>query len=376
MKLRREAAILKKKSIASLRRAARSFNDYDQDGRTTTILLHLQHAFEMLLKAGLVQRRVRVFDPGDGKSLGISRCVNLATEHLKVTASEASLIRAIDALRDEEQHWFADADEGILYVHARGAITAFDDLLYRVFGERLADHLPARVLPISTEAPGDIQILIDREYTQIQKLLAPGGRKRADAQARIRTLLAMEAHVSDGVLVSQKDVDRVEKAIKAGKGRGEVFPRLGDLGTEVGGSGITVTVRFTKKDGAPVMFVPPDDPNAAGVRQIDLQRTYHMSTRELAQKLGLTEPRAFALRRALRIDDDTRCRHDFSFGKSTFAAYSDNALAKMKAGRAELDIDEVWRQYRPGKASVGAARVATRPGRSLCGQNDGPKRRR
>jgi hypothetical protein len=64
MKLRREAAILKKKSIASLRRAARSFNDYDQDGRITTVLLHLQHAFEMLLKAGLVQKRVRVFDPG------------------------------------------------------------------------------------------------------------------------------------------------------------------------------------------------------------------------------------------------------------------------------------------------------------------------
>ncbi|MGH7904485.1 MAG: hypothetical protein ACREPA_10255 [Candidatus Dormibacteraceae bacterium] len=77
MKLRREAAILKRKAIASMRQTARSFNDYEEDGRVTD-RLHLQHAFEMLLKAGLVQNRVRVFDPGDGRSLGTNKCVKWA----------------------------------------------------------------------------------------------------------------------------------------------------------------------------------------------------------------------------------------------------------------------------------------------------------
>jgi hypothetical protein len=50
-----------------------------------------------------------------------------------------------------------------------------------------------------------------------------------------------------------------------------------------------LTKALTKKEGAPVTFVPPDDPNAAGVRMVDLQRTYHMSAKNLAKKLGLSE---------------------------------------------------------------------------------------
>ncbi len=327
MKLRREAAILKKKALASFRRAARSFNDLDDDGRTTSVLLHLQHAFEMLLKAGLVQKGVKVFDPADGKSYGIAKCVNLAAQTLKVTPEEAGLIRAVDAMRDEEQHWFAEADEALLYTHVRGAVTTFDDILDRVFGQKLASQLPTR------------------------KLLAPGSRRRPDARARIRTLLAMEAHVAEGVQVSKKDVDRVERAIKAGKTRNVVYPRLRGLGTNVEGSGITVTVRFTKKEGMPVTFVPLDDPNAAAVRQVDLQKTYYMSATDLAKKLGLTLPKAFALRQRLKIDSDPKCRHDFTFSKSTFPAFSDNAYNKMKGAIAELDMERVWSEYGPGKAS-------------------------
>ena len=160
----------------------------------------------------------------------------------------------------------------------------------------------------------------------------------------------MEAHVTEGVEVSKKDVDRVERAVKGGKPRSVVFPRLSTLGTEVAGAGITVSVRFTKKEGTPVTFVPVDDPNAAAVRQVDLQRTYHMPATELAKKLGITGPRAFALRHRLKIDDDPKCRHDFTFGKSTFTAYSDNAYTKMKAALDELDMDDVWKKFGPGKS--------------------------
>jgi hypothetical protein len=350
VKLRREATILKRKALASLRRAARSFNDLDDDGRTTSVLLHLQHSFEMLLKAGLIQKGIKVFDPSDGKSYGVGKCLNLATTALKVSSSEAGLIRAIDAMRDEEQHWFANAEEALLYVHVRGAVTTFDDVLHRVFGERLADHLPIRVLPISTEPPNEIQLLIDREYTQVKRLLAPGSRKRPDARARIGTLLAMEAHVTDGVLVSKKDVARVERAVRAGKPRAVVFPRLGALGIDLDGSGIAVAVRFTKKEGAPVTFVPVDDPDAAAVRQVDLQRTYYLTATDLAKKLNLTGPRAYALRQRLKIDADPKCRHDFTFGKSTFPAYSDNAYTKMKEALVDLDMASIWKEYGPGRS--------------------------
>jgi hypothetical protein len=64
MKLRREARKLKAKALCSLRRAVTAFNAWDEDGRVTAVLLHLQHAAEMLLKAILVQKGVKVFDPG------------------------------------------------------------------------------------------------------------------------------------------------------------------------------------------------------------------------------------------------------------------------------------------------------------------------
>jgi hypothetical protein len=351
MKLRREAGILKRKAIASLRRATTAFNSFDDDGRVTDVLLHLQHAFEMVLKAALVQRRVRVFDRKLGQAIGFERCVNLGCEHVRLTDEEAGTLRAIDALRDDQQHWYNYVSEGLLYAHARAAVTLFDDLLQREFDDRLVDHLPHRVLPISSEPPKDIQLLIDEEYRQIGDLLQPGRRRRPEAQARIRSLLAMEAHVAEGVQVSRKDVTRVQRAILAGQPREKVFPRLAVLGTEVAGEGVEVTVRFSKTKGAPVRLVSAgEDVEAAAVREVDLQRKYHWSPMELAAKLKLTSPRALALRRYLNIDDDPTCRHDFVFGSQKHIRYSDNAFTRMRAALDEVDMAEIWKKYGTSRA--------------------------
>src|SRR5258708_34786231 len=128
---------------------------------------------------------------------------------------------------DATQHWYTTIDESLLYLHVRAAVTLFDALLQRTFNEGLAEHLPVRVLPISAEPPQDIQILVDREYKRIAELLKPNRRGRAEAQARIRALLAMESHVDpDAREVRQADVRRVKRGIKSGKHGGQVFPKL------------------------------------------------------------------------------------------------------------------------------------------------------
>jgi hypothetical protein len=92
----------------------------------------------------------------------------------------------------------------------------------------------------------------------------------------------MEAHVAEDVLVTEKDVNRVEHAIKSGNELREVFPRLESVGTVVEGVGVELTVRFSKREGIPVRFVHADDPReAAAVREIDLERKYHLSARIL-----------------------------------------------------------------------------------------------
>ena len=215
MKLFREARTLKAKSIASFRRGLSAFNSYDEDGRSTAVLLHLQHACEMLLKAMLVQKRVEVFDKKSGTSIGFARCANLTQSAGHITESQAGVMRAIDSLRDAEQHWLLKLDEGLMYMHARALVTVFDETLKASFEDALVEHLPTRVLPVSSQAPQNIEILMDNEYTQIRELLTPGRRARDEARGRIRALLAMESHLVEDVAVSEKDIDRVESAIRS-----------------------------------------------------------------------------------------------------------------------------------------------------------------
>lgn len=346
--MRREARLLKAKAVSSLRRSAQAFNSLDDDGRTTTVLLHLQHAFEMLLKAVLVERRTKVFDPNSGRSIGFQRALNLVQQELKLSREVAGTLRAIDAMRDDEQHYLSGDSEGLLYLHTRAGVTIFEDVLRDVFGESLADILPSRVLPISTEPPADIDLLIDRAYRQIGDLLQPRRRRRSEARRLIRTLLALEGHEAQEVEVSERDVNRVERGVREGRAVYEVFPRLQGLGTQVEGTGLDVRVRITRQtDAPPVRLVGDDEPvESAAIREIDLQRTFKHGPKALAEKLGIDTGRAKALRWRLAIEGDPACRHDFVFGKMKLPMYSDRALERMReaiAGGANLN--DVRRAY-------------------------------
>jgi len=349
MRLRQEARVLKRKALSSLITATEAFNSPRDEGRATQVLLHLQHSFEMLLKAALVQAGVSVFDRKTGRSLGFERCVNLAMseETIKLSETDAGTLRAIDAMRDDEQHWFNEVPEQLLYLHTRAGVTLFDDLLQRALDDHLTEHLPVRVLPVSADPPQDLAIVLDHEYSQIAALLRPGRRARHQARARIRTLLAMEAHVEPEARVSSKDVDRVERGIRDGDPRDQVFPRLSDIATAIDGAGITITVHFTKKQGVPVRYEADESVPAAAVREVDLQRKYHRSAADLATAVNLSGPRALALRRHLGIDADESCYHDFVFGAQRHRCYSDNAYTRMRDAAQSLDMAAVWDAHRP-----------------------------
>lgn len=349
MKLRQEARVLKKKAIASLTAAVSAFNSPIEDGRHTLVLLTLQHSFEMLLKAALVQAGVSVFDKKLGRSIGFEKCIELARQcpAIKLRDSEAGTLRTIDALRDDEQHWFNDVSEQILYLHARAGITSFDEILTRVFADRLGDYLPNRVLPLSLDPPAKLEILLDSEFKAIEALLAPGRRATHDARARIRALLALESHVNEETRVSSKDVDRVQNGIRQGQSRSEVFPRLNDLDTRVGGTGATITVHVTKREGAPVRYVSDESSPAAAIREVDMQKKFYLSASDLAVKLGLTAPRAVALRRHLGIDTDPKCSRTFKFGSQNHVQYSDNALTSLREARDALDMELIWSVHSP-----------------------------
>jgi hypothetical protein len=232
-------------------------------------------------------------------------------------------------------------------------VTLFDDLLQRVFGEHLADRLPGRVLPLSVDPPRDLALVLDEEYAQITALLQPGRRVGHDARARLRTLLAMEAHVDPDAGVSDKDVTRVERAIRAGSPREEVFPRLEEIATAIDGEGVRLVVHFTKKQGAPVRFVADESVPAAGIREVDLLKKYHLAPAELAEALGITASRSTALRRHLGIDVDGPYSHEFALSPSNKPRrYSDNALRLMRETVPRVDMEEIWRVHSPNRGAA------------------------
>ncbi|WP_280316863.1 DUF3644 domain-containing protein [Nocardia wallacei] len=349
MRLKQESRVLKGKAIASLTCAVEAFNSPHNTGRETRVLLQLQHAFEMLLKAALVQTGEKVFDRDTGRSISFEKCVRLAegSVTIKLEDSDAGTARAIDAMRDDEQHWFNIVPEQILYLHVRAGVTLFDDILQRVFTERLATYLPTRVLPVSVDPPRDLALVLDEEYNQIQALLQPGRRARHEARARIRTLLAMEAHTEPDTVISNKDVDRVEKGIREGTARDDVFPRLSDLATTVDGEGLTITVHFTKKQGAPVRYIADESVPAAAIREVDLEKKYHRSATDLAEAVELTVSRSTALRRHLGLDEEGPYSHVFEFGSIRHRRYSDNAYNAMRDAVANLDMEAVWQAHKP-----------------------------
>jgi hypothetical protein len=348
MKLRQSARILKTKAVASVRASVIAFNGLDDDGRVTDVFLRMQHAFEMLMKAALNQGGVSVFDKKTGKSIGLERAINLAQGDgkIKLGADEAGLIRTIDAMRDEEQHWYSIVDEAILYMQLRAGVTLFDDLLFRVFEERLGNHIPQRVLPIGAEPPKDFQLLVDEEYERVRDLLMPGRRMGAQARAHIRTLLAMEAHADPDTLVSDKDVTRVLKDMTEGKSRDQVFPKLSGVSATLSGEGVELEVRFVRSGGMPVTYVS-DGADASAVRVVDLHKKYYLTASELATKLGVTPPRATAVRRHVGADTNPDMSNTFHMGKVRYLGYSDNAYTMMLAAVTKLDIREIWAAHRP-----------------------------
>lgn len=149
MKLCQSARILNGKAIAPVRASVIAFDGLDEDGRVTNVLLCLQRAFEMLLKAALAQGGASMLDKKTGKSIGLEKAINLAQgdEKIKLGANEAAPIRTIDAMRDEEQHWYSVVDEAILYMHVRPGVTLFDDFFIARVREAPGQSLTAASSP-------------------------------------------------------------------------------------------------------------------------------------------------------------------------------------------------------------------------------------
>jgi hypothetical protein len=200
--------------------------------------------------------------------------------------------------------------------------------------------------------PRDIQILLDEEFSQIEALLQPGLRRGHEAKARLRSLLIIQSSMADHESGDGRDISGLEKSVRKGATRDELFPGLRGLRSAIDGSGININVRFGKS-GPEVRH--STDEEAFAIREVDLHQKYYLSASKLATRLDLNGEKCKALRERLKIDDDTTCANAFSHNRTRYVQYSDNALRLMKQALAELSMDEVLTNYRMDRAHKQAA---------------------
>lgn len=248
--MRREARLLLDKAIDSLVESVGRFNSPHDRGRVNTTLILLDHSFEMLLKAAIVERGGAIRQARAAETIGFDACVRrgLSDGSIRFLSEEQALtLQATNGLRDAAQHHIVDVSEQQLYMHAQSGVTLFRDILGDVFKVELGEYLPERVLPVSTKPPADLGMLFDGEIDAIRALLAPGRRRHTEARARLRPLAILDANVQGEKLQpSERALDRMGRRLVAGEKWPDIFPGAASIDLTSTGEGPKIDLRIVK----------------------------------------------------------------------------------------------------------------------------------
>lgn len=353
--MKKESKLLLGRAVNSLILSIEHFNRPFDCGRVEAVLILLDHSFEMLLKAAILHRDGKIREKGAEQTIGFDSCVRKALTGVKrpiITEEQALSLQIINSLRDAAQHHLVEISEDQLYIHAQAGLTLFRDLLVEVFDEQLSDYMPERVLPVSMSPPTDLATLFDREVAHIQKLLSPKTRKKTEAMVRAKSLAIVEGAVQ-GLTVQPSDLilRKTLQKIKSAKNWADVFPGVSVLNTTSSGSGPSLDLRITKKEGIPVHLVPEGTPGSSvvAVKRVDELSFYSLSHTALSEKIGISKPKLTAVIRYFRIKEDATLFKQITISKSKFDRFSMLAIDKLKNLLSEKSASEVWQMYNTEK---------------------------
>lgn len=348
--MKREAKILLSKACDSLVLAIELFNRPHDRGRVSSTLIMLDHAFEMIMKAAILHRGGRIREKRTKETIGFDACVRRSLSDGKIkylNEEQALVLQTINGLRDAAQHHLLDISEGQLYIHVQSGVTLFRDLLKKVFDQELATHLPSRVLPVSTSPPTDLATLFESEVAEIKKLLKPGMRRRLEALARLRPLAILNATIQgEKSQPSDADLRRIGKEVSQGRAWADVFHGAAAVEIAADGTGPSLSLRLSKKEGIPIQLVAEGTPDASvvAVKRVNELDFYNIGAKQLAEKVGLTMPKVVAVVDHLGLRYDQDCYKEFKIGKTLLKRYSQKAIEAIKEALKKESADEIWRK--------------------------------
>ena len=263
-------------------------------------------------------------------TIGFDECLRKALSDGKVKSlkeEQVLQLQVLNNLRDAAQHYLIDLSEQHLYIHALAGLTLFRDLLRVVFEKKLNAQLTPRVLPISTTPPTDLATIFEQEAKEFQKLLGPGKRRRMEAIAKLRGLVIVDdAMLGSQIQPTDKELRKRSEAMKSKNDWHEISPGVAAIELTANGTGPSLDLRISKKEGVPIQLVPEDTPhaNVNAVRKVDHFGFYNLGRDQVAKQLHISAPKTTALIWHLKIKDDPECFRRIIIGKSGF----DRSFAK------------------------------------------------
>lgn len=357
--MKREAKLLLEKATDSLVLSIELFNRPHDRGRVSSVLIMLDHAFEMLMKAAIVHRGGRIREKRAKQTIGFDACVRRSLSDGKIkclTEEQALVLQTINGLRDAAQHHLLDISEGQLYIHVQSGVTLFRDLLKAVFGRDLAHLLPTRVLPVSTSPPTNLATLFDSEVGEIKQLLQPGRRRRLEAVARLRPLAILDATIrGEKGQPTDSDLQRIGREVTRGKAWADLFQGVAAIEIAADGTGPSLSLRLSKKEGIPIHVVAEGTPGASvvAVKRVNELDFYSLGAKQLAEKLKLTMPKVVAIVDYLNVRKNPECYKEFKIGSQLHKRYSPKAIDAIKEALKKESAEEIWRK-RSMRAKRGA----------------------
>jgi hypothetical protein len=187
---------------------------------------------------------------------------------------------------------------------------------------------------------------VKAEFEDVKFLVAPGSRRHLEARTKLRALAVIEASLN-GVRSQPGDaeLETIIERISGGDSWQRLFPGVASLGLSTESTNtVGVAIRLTKREGRPVVLVPEGTPGATtvAIKRVNELDYYSLGLKDLANKIGLSQPRTLALVRHLGLQDRTDCFKAISVGGVTFKRYSKVALQVAKEALETLDMDKVW----------------------------------
>lgn len=185
----------------------------------------------------------------------------------------------------------------------------------------------------------------------MQRLLKPGKRRKVEAAAKLRALAIVDGAMrGDRIQPTDGELRKLGDSISKGTQWSAVFPGVAAIQLTATGTGPSLDLRISKKEGIPIHLVPEGTPGASvvAVHKVDSLGFYNLGRDQVAAHLKLSGPRTTALIAHTKIKDDPDCYRRITVSKSPFDRYSQKAIERLRDALKAVDMDQVWRDYQSG----------------------------